>query len=101
MAKLVRDGTDDGEVLMRLKHDDLRGLAPVMESDYKDYGGTVERWADDDKSYPDCSSGCVWFVKLTGALGSDWGVCAKRGWHRAGLLTFEHQAGYGCFESKR
>jgi hypothetical protein len=36
---------------------------------------------------------------MGGDLGFDWGVCAKAGAPRAGLLTFEHQAGYSCFEA--
>jgi len=31
-------------------------------------------------------------------LAYDWGVCSKQGAPRAGLLTFEHQTGKGCFE---
>ena len=68
-----------------------------LPTHYTDYGGTVERWADSD-NYPDCSCGCRWFVPLDGELGWDWGVCAKIGAPRAGLLTFEHQTGRGCFE---
>jgi len=86
---------------MTIKHEDLLSLAPVLPTDYMDYGGQVERWKDRDDSYPDCSSGCKWFVGLAGRLGADWGVCAKRGAPRAGLLTFEHQTGHGCFEAKR
>jgi hypothetical protein len=69
-----------------------------LPTDYTDYGGEVERWADIEESYPDCSSGCKYFLLLDGELGFDWGVCAKVGAPRAGLLTFEHQAGYNCFE---
>ena len=81
----------------KIKHEDLVGLAPVLPTDYTDYGGQAERWKEDD-NYPDCASGCRWFVKLRGALGYDWGVCSKRGAPRAGLLTYEHQTGRGCFE---
>lgn len=84
---------------MKIAHEHLDGLAPVLPTDYADYGGKVERWKlDDDIGYPDCSHGCRWFAKLKGQLGADWGVCAKRGAPRAGLLTFEHQTGRGCFE---
>lgn len=86
---------------MTLKHEDLVGLAPVLPTDYLDYGGTVKRWERNDQSYPDCSQGCKWFAELAGRLGADWGVCANRLAPRAGLLTFEHQAGVGCFEAKR
>lgn len=83
---------------MTIKHEALVGLAWVLPTDYADYGGQVVRWGDPSKSYPDCSAGCKWFVPLEGRLGADWGVCVKRGAPRGGLLTFEHQAGHGCFE---
>lgn len=73
----------------------------VLPTDYSDYGGEVKRWADNSLNYPDCSSGCRFFVQLEGRLGSDWGVCAKAGAPRAGLLTWEHQAGFGCFEGEK
>ena len=85
---------------MSIKHEQLCGLAPVLPTDYTDYGGKVERWKDGD-DYPDCAAGCRWFVPLQGRLGMDWGVCAKRNAPRAGLLTFEHQTGRGCFEAGR
>ena len=31
-------------------------------------------------------------------VGADWCVCTKPGAPRAGLLTFEHMAGFGGFE---
>jgi hypothetical protein len=68
-----------------------------LPTDYRDYGGEVERWADDKLAYPDCSCGCRHFAALEGKLGADWGVCAKQDGPRFGLLTFEHQAGFGCF----
>lgn len=68
-----------------------------LPSDYTDYGGEVERWADED-NYPDCSCGCRWFLPLDGELAYDWGVCSNPNSPRAGLLTFEHQAGKGCFD---
>jgi hypothetical protein len=68
-----------------------------LPTDYRDYGGEVERWADDTKHYPDCSSGCQHFRTLAGPLGADWGVCGNPDAPRFGLLTFEHQAGFGCF----
>jgi hypothetical protein len=70
----------------------------ILPSDYTAYGGKVERWADDNRHYPDCSSGCRHFAPLAGQLGNDWGVCANTSAPRFGLLTFEHQAGYKCFE---
>ena len=69
-------------------------IVKVLPSDYKDYGGEVERWADED-AYPDCSSGCKWFWTLD----ADWGVCTNPNAPRAGLLTWEHQTGRGCFDN--
>ena len=79
------------------QHDTLFLVLKCLPTDYTDYGGKVERWVDSD-NYPDCSCGCRWFLPLEGELGADWGVCSKPGAPREGLLTFEHQAGYGCFE---
>ena len=66
-----------------------------LPTDYTDYGGKVERWKD-NSDYPDCSCGCKYWIPLD----SDWGVCNNEHGPRAGLLTWEHQAGYGCFEWK-
>lgn len=68
-----------------------------LPTDYTDYGGKVVRWQG-ARDYPDCSCGCKYFLPLEGKLGADWGVCAKRGAPRFGLLTFEHQTGVDCFE---
>ena len=70
----------------------------VLPTDYSEYGGEIKRWEDNHKDYPDCSRGCKHFVKLQGDLGNDWGVCANTNSSRSGLLTWEHQAGFGCFE---
>ena len=64
-----------------------------LPTDYTDYGGEIERWKDGD-DYPDCSSGCKHWLELD----NDWGVCNNVDGPRAGLLTWEHQAGKGCFE---
>jgi hypothetical protein len=74
-----------------------------MPTHYMEYGGTVERWKDEDESYPDCSIGCRWAAWLEQPLGSDydWCVCTNPRAPCCGLLTFEHQAGYGCFEDER
>lgn len=74
----------------------------VLPSDYTDYGGTVVRWADNQLAYPDCSAGCrhwmpLYDYKRDGADG-DWGVCVNTRGPRHGLLTWEHQAGFSCFE---
>jgi len=75
----------------------------VLPSDYQEYGGTVERWADPEEDYPDCSVGCLHFRPLHdetyGGPDLDWGTCLNARAPRAGLLTFEHQAGKGCFEA--
>jgi hypothetical protein len=72
----------------------------ILPTDYSDYGGEIKRWQDPQLGYPDCSSGCKFFVPLKEPNDLDWGVCSKKGAPRAGLLTWEHQAGYGCFERK-
>ena len=74
-------------------------IVKILPTDYSDYGGEVERQADGD-DYPDCSCGCKHFLPLEGDLGADWGVCSKPGAPRAGLLTFEHQTGRGCYEDQ-
>jgi hypothetical protein len=79
-------------------HDILWKVLRVLPTDYKEYGGEVERWEDENKSYPDCSCGCKHFVILNGELGADWGVCSNPKSPRAGLLTWEHQTGVDCFE---
>jgi hypothetical protein len=75
----------------------------VLPSDYRDYGGLIERWKHVDLSYPDCSQGCKWYVPLYDLANDqkdfDWGVCTNLNSPRAGLLTWEHQAGFKCFES--
>ena len=82
---------------MTRKHDILFFILKRLPTDYTDYGGEVKRWAGGD-DYPDCSCGCKHFLPLDGELAYDWGVCGKPGAPRAGLLTFEHQTGRGCFE---
>jgi hypothetical protein len=64
-------------------------------TDYTDYGGEVERWSDPHVTYPDCSCGCRFACYLEGS--GDWLVCANPASPRAGLLTWEHQAGYRCY----
>ena len=75
----------------------------TLPTDYTDYKGQVERWRHMDLSYPDCSWGCKWFHPLhdhkNASADSDWGVCTNLNSPRAGLLTWEHQAGFKCFES--
>lgn len=79
-------------------HSHLFTILKKLPSDYSDYGGNIKRWEKENESYPDCSCGCKYFVPLEGSLGYDWGVCANPNSSRVGLLTWEHQSGYGCFE---
>jgi hypothetical protein len=73
-----------------------------LPTDYRDYGGSIERWKIPELSYPDCSCGCKWFIPLYDEANEswdfDWGVCTNPDSPRAGLLTWEHQAGFKCFE---
>ena len=77
-------------------------ILQVLPSDYRDYGGLIERWKHVDMSYPDCSHGCKWFASLYDpkydSADTDWGVCTNPNSPRAGLLTWEHQAGFRCCE---
>lgn len=79
-------------------HKKLFKILKILPTDYTDYGGSVERWKDETKSYPDCSCGCKHFIPLKEELGHDWGVCSKEKSPRSGLLTWEHQAGFDCYE---
>lgn len=85
------------------EHDRRCAMVLILPTDYQDYGGTIERWADDGLAYPDCSGGCIHFRPLfteqSPFFDFDWGVCASPTSPRAGLLTFEHQAGVGCYEA--
>lgn len=85
------------------EHEVLLSLVKRLPSDYTDYGGRVERWQHPEEFYPDCSTGCRYYRRLIDVSGQstdrDWGVCTNPRSPRAGLLTFEHQAGYGCYES--
>ena len=99
-----------GDILPRKTQDDGRQTAllracAVMPTDYTDYGGDAVRWDTDDKMDSDCSSGCRWWCALSSHKANgqverdhDWGVCANPCSPRRGLLTWEHQAGRGCFE---
>jgi len=81
--------------------DPLWQVLKRLPTDYFDYGGEIKRWEDPNKDYPDCSGGCKHFCPLEDELGYDWGVCSNPNSPRAGLLTWEHQAGVGCFEYER
>ena len=81
--------------------DDRFTCLNVLPTDYDTYGGQVVRWADPEVDYPDCSGGCRFFVPLADEFRYDWGVCVEQGAPRSGLLTWEHQAGFGCFEPEK
>ena len=74
--------------------DKYKDIIQIKPTDYSSYGGQVKRWKDDSEEYPDCSSGCKWFMRMD----HDCGVCSNPRSPRAGLLTWEHQAGFDCFE---
>lgn len=69
-----------------------------LPTDYKDYGGKVDRWDHPEEYYPDCQS-CSYHIALEAPYTADWGVCTNPHSKRAGLLTFEHQAGMKCHSS--
>lgn len=79
-------------------------LCKILETDYIEYGGKITRWLDPDYDYRDCSCGCKFFIPLYDEKNKgrsfDYGVCTNPKSKRCGLLTFEHQAGYGCFKSE-
>ena len=83
----------------RAEHARLIALMPRRPEDYEPWGD-VERYADPDLGYPDCSGGCKWASWLENELGGDWCVCTNPKSHRVGLLTYEHQSGFGCFEQE-
>ena len=82
----------------RITHEHLLAIVPRLPTDYTDYGGTVERWSQGDNDM-DCSWGCRWAAWLASPFKTDWCVCTNPNGPRKGLLTFEHQAGRGCFET--
>jgi len=83
-----------------MNHDPFWQIVKVLPTDYTDYGGSVKRWEEVEGFYPDCSS-CRLFKRLHNvsemSFDSDWGVCSNPNSPRAGLLTWEHQAGVACF----
>lgn len=93
------------------RHERLLKSCRSLPSDYTEYGGEVERWSDNAQSYADCSQGCKFFQPLHVEKNDypslpeyegpdmDWGVCTNPDSPRDGLLTFEHQAGFGCYKN--
>jgi hypothetical protein len=91
---------------MKSKKDNLLfNACKILDTDYVDYGGKITRWADPDNNYLDCSCGCKFFNPLYNnkydGADMDFGVCLNPKSQRYGLLTFEHQAGFGCFEIEK
>ncbi len=74
---------------------------PILESDYAYYGGTIVRDKPPARGWEDCSS-CRFFAPIhnrkTGRADTDFGVCLNQHGPRAGLFTFEHQAGFSCYQ---
>jgi len=77
----------------------LRAAVQSLPTDYKDYGGEVDRWQLPEPTY-DCSDDCRWSQWLAGAQSADWCVCTRPRGPRRGLLTFHRQAGANCFQPK-
>jgi hypothetical protein len=77
----------------------------ILDTDYDDFGGKIHRGTDPDANYSDCSCGCKHFIPLYNEVyddaDTDFGVCTNPKSRRCGLLTFEHQAGFGCFEIEK
>jgi hypothetical protein len=80
---------------MSSQHERLWSITRKLPQDYEPYGTT-------ERNGPDCSRGCRFARPLQDTpeeqLSMDWLVCTNHKSHRVGLLTFEHQAGEGCFE---
>ena len=91
--------------MSKLPTDGLWAVVKKLGTDYRDYGGNIERWKSVDISYPDCSWGCDFFAPLYDYkhddADCDWGVCSNPESPRAGLLTWEHQAGFKCFKCNK
>jgi hypothetical protein len=89
------------EHVRRPTHEHLLSIVRRLPTDYADYGGEAVRWEGPHSDYDaDCSSGCKYAEWLREPLGGDWCVCTRADGPRAGLLTFEHMAGRGCFEGR-
>ena len=71
-----------------LTHEALLAICRRLPTDYTDFGGTIDRWADANGYYPDCSCGCRWAEWLAAPFTSDWCVCTNPTAPRVGLLTW-------------
>lgn len=82
--------------------DPIWNVITVLPTDYSDYGGKVIRWKNEHDSYPDCSCDCRHYRRIMhdNEIDTDWGVCWNELSPRFGLLTWEHQAGYKCYETQ-
>lgn len=92
--KRLREALQEDE---RGRAEHWRLMAHVVELHPLDWDrfGLLDRWEGTfEGETEDCSSGCVYYSKLSGDRGMDWGVCTNPRSHRRGKLTFEHQ---GCF----
>lgn len=96
----IKKDIEKNEKTKKDLHKNLFNILIKKKSDYKDYGGEIERFENEKESYPDCSCGCKHFIPLEEELGADWGVCVNPNSERQGLLTWEHQNGYKCFEEE-
>lgn len=65
----------------------------VLPTDYHDFGGRIERFAHPEEFYPECKN-CRFFKKINE---EGWGICISVDAPRSGLLTYESQAGFDCF----
>lgn len=85
-----------------ITHHLLLGIVRSLPTDYQPWGD-VDRdaiWQREEDA-PDCSCGCKWALDVEGKLGMDWVVCCRKDAPTAGLLRYEHQSGFGCFEKER
>lgn len=93
--KALAEGRESGLVAVEIlppSKDPFWRKVTTLPTDYVGYGGQVPEETKAD----DCSVGCRWARYLEGD--GDWLVCANPDGPRLGLLTWEHQAGRGCFE---
>ena len=51
-------------------HEKLWQIVCRLNTDYEPFGKA-------EREGPDCSGGCRHYIKLTGEVGNDWGVCSN------------------------
>ncbi len=82
---------------MKISHEHCFRIVVRLPTDYQPWG-EVHRWEGAwNGCDPDCSTSC----KFWWNHGGDWGTCCNPASPRHGLLTFEHQAGRGCYQWSR